>query len=269
MKASVSAIVLCALAFEFALASPQNQHAGHMHKKIHYSSTAAPAPPPAATSAPPPAATSKAPSENGKCAGPSDPDGFCLHGFGGRTDPVPGATVDEYKGNVGSPHGSNMQIVDANAAHLYKYKTKFESTGSDTIIVIVWNKSGPDGRPNSGQFSPPALQFDLGPGHPKYVVFDENSQIAWCHDTGKRTPWGAYDCTFGEADFGNLSNGGWSGADVSSIQNTGGNNMDMTINCPNGEKSSNLANNYVSDAQPGGIGCNIAPGPVQLMCKLG
>jgi len=266
MKAPVSALVLCALGFEFALASP-SIHAGHMHKKISYSSTSAAAPPPAATPKTPPA-TPKTPPAAGKCDGPTDKDGFCLEGFGQRTTAVVGATVDEYKGNVGNPHGSNMQLVDANKAHLYKYKTKFEAPGPETIKVVVWNKSGPDGRPNSGQFLPAPLNFDLGPGHPKYVVFDENSQVAWCHDTGKKTAWGAYDCTFGEADFGNESNGAWSGADVSSIQNTAGNSMAMTINCPNGEQSSNLANNYVSDTQPGGIGCNIAPGPAALMCKL-
>src|SRR5947207_13015489 len=94
-----------------------------MHKKISYSSTSATAPPPAA-SAPPPAATSKPPPASDKCGGPTDKDGFCLQGFGGRTDPVAGGTVDEYKGNVGTTYGSNMPIVDEKVAHLYKYKTK-------------------------------------------------------------------------------------------------------------------------------------------------
>lgn len=58
----------------------------------------------------------------------------------------------------------------------------------------------------------------------------------------------------------NSSNGGWSGYDVSSIQNTAGNNEALSISSANGETSSNLGNNYVSDTQAGGIGGNLAPG---------
>jgi len=271
MKTSLSAFVLCALGLEFALATPSFHDVHrHMHKKkdaqtweqISYSATAAPA-----ASSPPSSPPSTPPA--GGCGGPTDPDGFCLQGFGGRTSPITGATVDEYSGNHGAPHGSNVQAIPANAASLYKYKTKFVSTASDTIKIIIWDKVGPDGMPNSGQFSPPVVSFDLAPGATQYVAFDENSQVAWCHDTGRKTQWGAYDCSYGEADFGNLSNNQWSGADHSSIQNTQGSNMPMTIICPTGEVSSNLANGYVADTQPGGIGCNIPPGPVELTCNIG
>ena len=101
------------------------------------------------------------------------------------------------------------------------------------------------------------------------VAFDENSQVAWCHDTGAKTAYGAHDCTFGEADFGDQANKQWSGYDVSSIQNTGGNNSPMEITSPNGAPSSNAGNGYTSPSQPGGIGGNLPPGPVSLTVKVG
>lgn len=231
------------------------------------SAEAAPSPSAAAPPAPSASASSSSGSGSGGC-GTKDSDGFCTEGFGGRTGSVANGNVDQYKGNVGSPYGKNMQTVDSSSADSYKYTNEFKSEASDTITIVVWNKSGPDGQPNSGQFSAPALSFDLSPGASQFVAFDENSQIAWCHDTGKKTAFGAYDCTFGEGDFGNLSNGGWSGYDVSSIQNTNGNSSPMTISCPNGETSSNTGNNYISDSQAGGIGGNLSPGKVRLTTSI-
>jgi hypothetical protein len=229
-------------------------------------------PAPATTSAAAPsssAAPAPSSSSSSSSSGPTDDDGFSLAGFGGRTAAVANGNVDQYKGNVGSPWGSNMQTVDSSVADKYKYTNEFKSEASSDIIVVIWNKSGPDGAPNSGQFSPPAVSFTLSPGASQFVAFDENSQVAWCHDSGKKTQWGAYDCTFGEADFGNESNNQWSGYDVSSIQNSGGNNSPMTITCPKGQTSSNSGNNYISDTQPGGIGGNLAPGKVRLATNIG
>jgi len=309
MKApSLSTIVLCALGIESAMAMPSmhNVHR-HMHrkkdvdfnnpelykgvdwKKVFMPSTvadavtstttaaaevaapttttsAAPAPTTSAAAPASPAASSSSSSSSGGCSD-TDSDGFCTSGFGGQTTPVNNGNVDQYKGNVGKPWGSNIQTVDGSKN--YKYVNEFQSTASADIKIVIWNKSGADGQANSGQFSPPALSFTLSPGSSQHVAFDENSQVAWCHDTGKKTTYGAYDCTFGEADFGNLSNGGWSGYDVSSIQNSGGNNQPMTISCPNGETSSNTGNNYINDAQAGGIGGNLPPGKVRLATQIG
>lgn len=76
-----------------------------------------------------------------------------------------------------------------------------KNAGGSSIDVIVWNKSGPDGQANSGQFSTPALSFPLAAGASQVVAFDKNTQGAFCSDTGKKTQWGAYDCTFGEFDL--------------------------------------------------------------------
>lgn len=186
------------------------------------------------------------------------------NGFGGITSAIANGNVDEYIGNVGIPYGSNIiKVSDADADN-FQYTNEFQNKGSSPCNVIVWNKSGPDGRPNSGQFSVPALSFELAPGASQYVAFDKNSQVAFCNFSGKKTQYGANDCTFGEADFGNESNGGWSGYDVSSIQNTGGNDEALSISSTDGATSSNFGNNYVSDAQAGGIGGNLAPGNVRL-----
>ena len=86
---------------------------------------------------------------------------------------------------------------------------------------------------------------------------------------GKKTIYGANDCTFGEADFGDESNNGWSGFDVSSIQNTEGNSFPMTITSPGGETSGNTGNNYISDSENGGVGGKLAPGKVRLTTSIG
>jgi hypothetical protein len=249
-----------------AVASTTTAAAAEVAAPTTTTTTAPPALTTSASAPASPAASSSSSSSSGGCSD-SDSDGFCTSGFGGQTTPVNNGNVDQYKGNVGNPWGSNIQTVDGSMN--YKYMNEFQSTASADIKIVIWNKSGPDGQPNSGQFSPPALSFTLSPGSSQSVAFDENSQVAWCHDTGEKTAYGAYDCTFGEADFGNLSNGGWSGYDVSSIQNSGGNDSPMTISCPNGETSSNTGNGYISDTQAGGIGGNLAPGKVRLTTHIG
>jgi len=187
--------------------------------------------------------------------------------FGGVTTPIDNGIVDEYIGNVGIPWGSNIvKISDVNGA---KYTNNFISSASAPIQIIVWNKSGADGRPNSGQFSAPALSFELAPGASQVVAFDENSQVAWCQFTGAKSAYNANDCTYGEADFGNISNNGYSGYDVSLIQS--GAPTPMMITSPNGKTSStsDTSNIYTSDKQAGGIGGNLAPGPVRLTTTLG
>jgi hypothetical protein len=132
-------------------------------------------------------------------------------------------------GNIGSPEGSNMMLVDSISG--YDFSNTFENTQSVPITVVIWNKaaSGSSGvEANLGSclaLSSPALSFTLGPGGKQAVVFQEDTQCGWAQATTAKTPAGAPDTTWGEANFVT----GGSGYDVSSIVNSKGNTYDMSI----------------------------------------
>ncbi|KAL4894887.1 hypothetical protein BDV59DRAFT_175203 [Aspergillus ambiguus] len=72
-----------------------------------------------------------------------------------------------------------------------------------------------------GWYGHSALNFTLAAGETRYVAFAENSQGAWGAAAGDELPtddYGGYSCTWGEFDFGDTDNSGWSGWDVSAIQ---------------------------------------------------
>lgn len=132
--------------------------------------------------------------------------------------------------------------------------------------VIVWNKSGKDGQPQSGMGSTPNLNIPLGVGESKLVCFDENSQIAFSRDCTRSSVSNSPDCTWGEADFGDLRNGAWSGYDVTSIANSAGNTENLAITCPNGKTSSQSENSFTNASQDNAGGA-IAPGPMAIQAE--
>lgn len=186
--------------------------------------------------------------------------------FGGRTDPVDNGNKDEYKGNVGIPYGSNMIQLDSPAdIKNYKYSNTFTNSGSEKISVAVWNKVGSDGKPQSGMALPPNLKFDLGPNESVAVAFDENSQIGFAKD-GNRNQYGMLTTAWGEADFGDLRNQGWSGYDRSTIVQ-GGNEGLLTISCEGAKTSSQQGNSFLSAAQTNAGGA-LPPGEAHLKTEL-
>ena len=187
-------------------------------------------------------------------------------GFGGRTDPVDNGNKDEYKGNVGAPYGSNMIKLNSPAdIKGFKYSNTFTNSGSDKISVALWNKVGSDGQPQSGMALPPNLKFDLGPNESAAVVFDENSQIGFAKD-GNRNQYGMLTTAWGEADFGDLRNQGWSGYDRSTIVQ-GGNEGLLTISCEGAKTSSQQGNSFLSAAQSNAGGA-LPPGEAHLKTEL-
>ena len=190
--------------------------------------------------------------------------------FGGVTSPKDNGNKDEYIGNVGIPYGSNMILLDSvDQAKTYKYSNTFTNPTPDKISVIVWNKSGKDGQPQSGMSLPPTLTFSLGPKESKAVAFDENSQVAFAQDCARDPMKGNLpDCTWGEADFGDLRNGGWSGYDRSSIPNSAGNTGLLTISCEGAKTSSKGSNSFTSAAQTN-AGGSLAPGPAHFFTTMG
>ena len=228
----------------------------------------------------PSASTSSATSSSGTGYGsPSviyQPSGCPTTGFGGGSGAVSSRDVDTYVGNVGSPYGCNMKLVSS--ADGYTYTNTYHNNNQSPITIIIWNKSGDKSKgqgPNAGQSSTPTLGFTLAAGASQIVAFDANSQVAWSRDCTRRSDDGAPDCTWGEGDFGNVSNQGWSGYDVSSIQNSAGNNeaMCITSSAQNaGLESSNLKNNWVATDQANqGAGGSIPPeaNPVRLTTTFG
>ena len=190
--------------------------------------------------------------------------------FGGVTSPKDNGNKDEYIGNVGIPYGSNMILLDsADKAAGFKYSNTFTNPTADKISVIVWNKSGKDGQAQSGMGLPPTLTFSLGPNESKAVAFDENSQVAFAQDCARDPMKGNLpNCTWGEVDFGDLRNGGWSGYDRSSIPNSAGNTGLLTISCKGAKTSSEGSNSFTSAAQTN-AGGSVVPGPAHFFTSMG
>lgn len=200
----------------------------------------------------------------------SGSSGVTSGGFGGISSPKDNGNKDEYIGNVGIPYGSNMiKLANPDDAKNYKYSNTFHNPTSDSITVIVWNKSGKDGQPQSGMSLPPNMKFELGSQESVAVAFDENSQVSFAQDCERDPNKGNVpNCTWGEVDFGDLRNGGWSGYDRSSIPNGAGNTGLLTISCEGAKTSSKEANSFTSAAQTN-AGGSLAPGPAHFHTTMG
>jgi hypothetical protein len=137
-----------------------------------------------------------------------------------------GSLGDNYRGNYGSPYGSNVIKVSSKSS--YSYTVEFENTQSKSITVNIWNKVGPDLQDLSGSALAPkntTLTFVLAAGASQIVAFDENSQVAWAEACSETAASGAYATTWGEANF--VKTG--SGYDMSAIMNSNGNDYNMSI----------------------------------------
>lgn len=188
--------------------------------------------------------------------------------FGDRTDPIDDGNQDHYIGNVGRPYGSNMILIDESERRHYKYTITLTNIEDAPTKYILWNKSGKDGRPQSGMGSEPNLKFTIGAQESQVIAFDENSQVSFSRDCERNVLGGNLpDCTWGEADFGDLRNGGWSGYDCSSIPNSQGNVGHCRISCEGAKTSSDKENSFVSAAQTN-AGGSLAPGPVAFYAEL-
>lgn len=203
---------------------------------------------------------------------------FSTAGFGERTNSSSSGVT--YSGNVGNPWGSNIQEVSASEAWQYKYVIRMEGSNTKDWFVSFWNKIGPDGKMD-GWYGHSALNFTLGAGETKYVAFDENSQGGWGAAEGDSLPtddYGGYSCTWGEFDFGDTDNSGWSGWDVSAIQ---AQNADQTVQgmriCQYSDKqcsyittdAETVVNAYTSsEASVDGIGGTLSSGAVRLTVEV-
>lgn len=140
-----------------------------------------------------------------------------------------GATDSEYVGNIGSPYGHNFALVDSAGSN--EYTANLKNTGGSKKRIIVFNKIGQDGSKMTGFIpaaNPPAIDIELGPNESQMVAIGGNSQGAMCDWTDGKVAdksgasgqaAGAYDCAWGEFNFGDKNNMyGSNSWDVSMIQ---------------------------------------------------
>ncbi|PYH92477.1 hypothetical protein BO71DRAFT_400545 [Aspergillus ellipticus CBS 707.79] len=201
-------------------------------------------------------------------------------GFGKSTVSKRTTNAIYYTGNVGSPWGSNIIEVTADNACEYKNVVRIDGSEKDDWTVVFWNKIGPDGGLN-GWYGNSALTLTIGAGETKYVAFDDDSQGGWGAAKGDKLPtdeYGGYSCTWGEFDFANTSNDGWSGWDVSAIQAQNANQevQGMKICSHTGSgcssittSASDVINAYIASlASADGIGGSVSSGPVRLEVSI-
>ena len=205
---------------------------------------------------------------------------YSTSGFGGSTDPF--GSGDTYVGNIGRPYGSNMREVSSSDASKYQYVVKFVGPRMDGWKVVIWNKIGPDGKMDGWYNDNASLKFSIAAGEAKYIAFASDSQGGWTAANTTSIPtdqWGSYAGTWGEFDFGSSKNKGWSGFDVSAIQ---AQNAKLEVQgmkvcsiipsdiCSYITWGANVVNNAYtsSNAQVGGIGGNLVPGPVRLVVNI-
>ncbi|OJH41278.1 hypothetical protein [Cystobacter ferrugineus] len=191
-------------------------------------------------------------------------------GFGppsaGSTEQVDPSTPWLAKNNVGSPYNSNMQLIDPSQKDQFKYTNTFVNNTNQPQTVTLWNKTGEDGGPNSGQYfdkSTPKT-FTLQPGQSQTVAFDSNSSVAWCvSKDGTANPGANSGQTWGEATFANAGTG-WSGYDVSQIEPAGHNGR-MSISNDATGKTVTEANAWQTPSDnPAGLDVGVPAGPLSL-----
>ncbi|RFU76810.1 allergen asp f 4 [Trichoderma arundinaceum] len=277
MKFSTTSILLAAALGVSAHPS------GHAHKRAHNSaveargefviankpvdapaSSAAPVASPTPTPAAPAPSAKPTGSAGGQGSGPSVYTPFCSGSNSKR------ATAAEiaYKGNVGAggAYGCNIMAVQSNLVDKYQYTMVFENAGGDSEC-FCWNKIGPDGGINGFFNGNEAMKFKLPAGGKQVVAVDSNSQVGCaCGTNGPElTPIGQFASTWVEADFANLSNRGWSGADASSIvAAAAGMNIPGLQVCGTGAAAGTCSTIY-----PGGKGDNAFVGGTEYEDGLG
>ncbi|KAI6717027.1 hypothetical protein PZA11_004439 [Diplocarpon coronariae] len=222
--------------------------------------------------------SSSAPSSSAPSEYKTDDPGLLLGVIGAANDiksfgsvvPPSGALGDHYRGNHGNPYGHNIMKVSSTSG--YDFTNTFINTGSESMIINIWNKIGPDLQDLSGSALAPkntTLTFLLKPGESQIVAIQENSQIAWAEASTNFAASGAFAEPWGEANY--VLTG--SGYDLSCIMSSGGNNYFMRISSEEVEcVSDNTQNYWLAEYTPiGGSdgSCYVPPGPMHLTTKMG
>ncbi|KAL1878135.1 hypothetical protein VTK73DRAFT_8015 [Phialemonium thermophilum] len=270
-----------------ANAHPSAHH--HLHRAFHEKRDAvfykaehkAPLPPAATTTtttAPPPPSSTPAASSSAAATPSSSSSGTYKPFCGGKKKRATAAEIS-YTGNTGAQAGDwgcNIMLIDDDIADQYKYTSVYTNAGSEEHQVVCFNKIGPTGLIDG--FFHSAVTFSLAPGQSQTIAFDDNSQGACAFAPGEveKTSFGEYAGSWVEFDFGNESNGAWSGADCSAlVAMSAGLSVPGCQVCHDGTCSTiypggRAVNAYIKGMEAvDGTGLNISPGQVQLQVKVG
>lgn len=211
---------------------------------------------------------------------------FCSGGGGAasRKDKRVTAAQVMYAGNLGMENGcpwnSNIIEIPNSIADMYDYTQVYKNVDKVSYEVRCGNKLGAN-KELTGMFDVPGqnhVVFNLGPGETKTIAVQGNSQIICAFAPGSvpKTPFGQYAGNWVESDYGNTSNGAWSGADCSSLV---AQHYDMHVPgcrvCEGGVCSTILEggagdNAYTKGMEElDGIGLNIVPGKVKMLVDVG
>ncbi|PNY23494.1 Allergen Asp f 4 [Tolypocladium capitatum] len=178
---------------------------------------AAVAPPPVAVPPTTPFARPQASQPSGSGTGASVYTPFC----GGKPSKRATAAEISYKGNVGTPgnYGCNMMLIQSGIADKYDYTATFTNAGSQDQACACWNKIGADNGINGFFKGNQVFNFNLPAGGKQVIAADANTQGGCSCGPGalSLTNFGQFAGSWVEFDFGNQSNGGWSGADASCL----------------------------------------------------
>ena len=196
-------------------------------------------------------------------------------GFGppsaGATDKADMSQPWLAKNNVGTPYNSNMQMIDESQKDQFKYTNTFKNNTNEPQTITLWNKTGSDGGPNSGQYfdkSTP-VSFTLKPGESQTMAFDKNSSIAWAASKDGTANAGANaGQTWGEATFAN-NDTGWSGYDTSQIEPAGHNGKMSISNNATGKTVTEADAWQTPQDNPAGRDVGVPAGPLSLTTTLG
>lgn len=187
-------------------------------------------------------------------------------------------------GNTGQPYGSSIIQIQEKDVPNYKYTIKIDASKvTEDQKVGAWCKCGPTGALDGFFQQTLPVEFDLPAGQIAYVAVDDDVQggLVASPSSIPRTSYGAIAGLWVEFDFGNSANNGWSGYDASCIvaQNAGMASalQGISVCLADGQQCSNIGSgcNVIQNAYNsaladlGGIGGNVAPGPVQVVATLG
>ena len=178
------------------------------------------------------------------------------------------AAQDAYKGNLGTPYGSNIiPLSDCNdESPMYTVKFTNGYTDGRDMSAVIWNKIGRLGGLN-GAYENSFFMIDLPAGKSASFAFEPDSQVAWSENSAScprqsGAP-GGWTCVWGEANMG-PSGGGFTSWDVSSMLNPGNMPGAMTVSQTNGKGVSSVGTCDFHSSSQGSAGQGT---PLQEQCN--
>jgi hypothetical protein len=202
-------------------------------------------------------------------------------GFGAST--TSSGSGDTYCGNVGNPYGSNLIEISKDELSSYNYTITLDGSQiTEDYDVIFWNKCDSNGLLDGFFSTSFPLTVTVSPNSKSYVAIDTNSQGGFIgYPSSSSVPRSTVDGIvlgfWGEFDFADSANDGWSGFDVSAIEANIAGISDYPGLLIKGDGQTSyittdlgaVSNAYTeAETDVGGIGGNVSPGALALTAIL-